>query len=97
MKDRGPEATPPPESDFHGGTQRREVRARSRTPLEEHPFGLRQFEDAVEVILDGVDEAGGALRMAVGLGLLLNRRPWPGPSTSRYRQNCGDTCATDRN
>ena len=36
-----------------------------RAPLEEHALGLGEGEDAVERVLDGVDEAGAALRLGV--------------------------------
>ena len=39
--------------------------------LKSIPSVFARFEDAFEVILDGVDKAGGALRVTVGLGLLL--------------------------
>src|SRR5205085_3719827 len=41
---------------------RREVAARARSELEEHPLGLGEREDGVHRVLDGVDEAGRALR-----------------------------------
>ena len=40
--------------------------------LKSIPSVLARFEDAGEVILDGVDKAGGALRVTVGLGLLFD-------------------------
>ena len=46
----------------------REVRAGARSPLEEHALGLGEGEDGVERVVDGVDEAGGALRVAVAGG-----------------------------
>ncbi len=46
-----------------------EVGAGAGAPLEEHAFGLGEGEDGVEGVVDGVDEAGGALRAGVaGLG-----------------------------
>ncbi len=36
-----------------------------RAPLEEHALGLGEGEDGVEGVLNGVDEAGGALRLGV--------------------------------
>ena len=50
---------------FGGSAQRREIGAGAAAPLEEHAFGLRQSEDGVERIFYRVDEAGGALRLAV--------------------------------
>src|SRR5579864_448908 len=50
---------------FGGSAQRREIRAGAAAPLEEHAFGLRQRQDRVERIFDGIDEAGGALGLAV--------------------------------
>ena len=38
------------------------------SPLEEHAFGLGEGEDGVERVIDGVDEAGGALRIAIAGG-----------------------------
>src|SRR5580704_6491301 len=46
-------------------TQRRKVRARAAAPLEEHTLGLGESQNRVERILDRVDEASGALRLAV--------------------------------
>ena len=50
---------------FHRTADRREVGAGARSPLEEHAFGLGQGQDGVERVVDGVDEAGRALRVAV--------------------------------
>ena len=47
-----------------------EVRARPRSPLEEHGLGLREIEDRGHGVLDGVDEAGARLlrdRLPVGI------------------------------
>ena len=46
----------------------REIGAGAASPLEEHAFGLGEGEDGVERIFDGVDEAGGALRVAIAGG-----------------------------
>ena len=66
---------------FGGGTQRREIGSGAAAPLEEHAFGLRESEDGVERIFYRVDEAGGALRLAVAgdaeLDLLRLRIPVP--------------------
>ena len=50
---------------FHRTADGGEVRTGSGAPLEEHAFGLGEGEDGVERILDGVDEAGGALGLGV--------------------------------
>ena len=50
---------------FHGAADLGEVGACAGAPLEEHAFGLGEGEDAVERVVDGVDEAGGALRAGV--------------------------------
>ena len=50
---------------LHGAADAREVGAGAGAPLEEHAFGLGEGEDGVERILDGVDEAGGALGLGV--------------------------------
>src|SRR6185437_14151168 len=55
-----------------GGTQWRKVGTGSRSPLEEHALGLGQREDGIERILDRVDEAGGALRIAISGNAELN-------------------------
>ena len=64
-----------------GGAQRREVGAGARAPLEEHALGLGQRQDAVQRIVDRVDEAGGALRLGVAdraeFDLLLGGVPVP--------------------
>src|ERR1700678_3199278 len=52
--------------------QRRKIRPRARSPLEEHPFGLRQSEDGIERILYRIDEAGRALRPRVSGGAEFN-------------------------
>src|SRR6185503_12621304 len=46
-----------------GGADGREVRSRARAKLEEHALRLGQAEDRVHRVLDGVDEAGGSLRV----------------------------------
>ena len=43
-------------------TDRRQVRARARSELEQHPLGPRQGQDGIHRVLDRVDEAGRALR-----------------------------------
>ena len=58
---------------FHGAADGREVGAGARAPLEEHALGLGEGEDGVERVLDGVDEAGGAL----GLGVAGDARTRP--------------------
>ncbi len=50
---------------FAASAQGGEIRARARAPLEEHPFGLGQVHDRFHVVLDGVDEAGRALRLGL--------------------------------
>ena len=45
-----------------------------RAPLEEHALGLGQGQDGVERVVDGVDEAGGALRVAIAGGGELTSR-----------------------
>src|ERR1019366_2204038 len=42
-----------------------EIGAGAAAPLEEHAFGLGESEDGVEGILHRVDEAGGALGLAI--------------------------------
>src|SRR5271169_5709652 len=56
---------------FPAAAQGGEVRAGAGAPLEEHAFGLGQVHDGIHVVLDGIDEAGGALR----LGLHANVEP----------------------
>ncbi len=54
---------------FHAAADLGEVGACAGAPLEEHALGLGEREDRVEGVVDGVDEAGGALRAGVaGLG-----------------------------
>ncbi len=50
---------------FVGAADGGEVGAGAGSPLEEHAFGLGEVEDGVEGVGDGVDEAGGALGVAV--------------------------------
>ena len=50
---------------FPAAAQRREVRAGAGAPLEEHALGLGQVHDGIHVVLDGIDEAGGALRLGL--------------------------------
>ena len=57
---------------FAAAAERREVCARSRAPLEEHAFRSRQAHDGFHIVLDGIDEARGALR----LGLHANVEPY---------------------
>ena len=49
---------------LHGAADVAEVGACAGAPLEEHALGLGEGEDGVERVLDGVDEAGGALGLA---------------------------------
>ena len=65
MKQSGPLAVPPPESSFFRAADGGEIGAGARAPLEEHALGLGEGQDGVERVLDGVDEAGRALRLAV--------------------------------
>ncbi len=44
------------------GPDRRQIRARARSELEEHPLGARQTQNRVHRVLHRVDETGGALR-----------------------------------
>ena len=53
---------------FHRAADGGQVGARARSPLEEHALGLGQGEDGVERVVDGVDEAGRALRVLVAGG-----------------------------
>ena len=53
---------------LHGAADGAEVGTGARTPLEEHALGLGEGEDGVERVLDGVDEAGGALGLGVAGG-----------------------------
>ena len=66
---------------FGGGAQRREIGSGAAAPLEEHAFGFRESEDGIERIFYRVDEAGGALRLAVSgdaeFDLLSLRIPVP--------------------
>ena len=50
---------------FPAAAQRGEVRAGAGAPLEEHALGLGQVHDGFHVVLDGIDEAGGALRLGL--------------------------------
>ena len=50
---------------FHGSADAGKVSPGTRSPLEEHAFGLGQGQDGIERIVDRVDEAGGALGTAV--------------------------------
>ena len=50
---------------FMAAAQRGEIRAGARSPLEQHALRLRQVHDRIHVVLDGVDEAGGALRLGL--------------------------------
>ncbi len=66
---------------FGRAAQRREIGSGAAAPLEEHAFGLRESENGIERIFHRVDEAGGALRLAVSgdaeLDLLRLRIPVP--------------------
>src|SRR5208282_1010338 len=66
---------------FGGGAQRREIGSGTAAPLEEHAFGLGESENRVERIFYRIDEAGGALRIAVAgdaeFDLLRLRIPVP--------------------
>ncbi len=53
---------------LHGASDGGEVGAGAGAPLEEHAFGFGEGEDGVEGVLDGVDEAGGALGLGVAGG-----------------------------
>ena len=46
---------------FFGASNGREVRARSRAPFEQHALCFREVQDGVHRVVDGVDEARGAL------------------------------------
>ena len=46
-----------------GGADGGQVHARARAVLEQHGLGLGEVHDAAHVVLDRVDEAGGALRL----------------------------------
>ena len=50
---------------FAAAAKRREVCACSRTPLEEHSFRSCQAHDGFHVVLNGIDEACGALRLGL--------------------------------
>src|SRR5581483_10720173 len=50
---------------FGGRAQRGEISAGTRSPLEQHAFGLSEGKDRIERILYRVDETGGALGMAI--------------------------------
>src|SRR5262249_12738871 len=66
---------------FRGRTQRRKIRASTRSPLEQHAFGFGESQNGIERIFDGVDEAGRTLRLLVAgdpeLYLLRLRIPVP--------------------
>src|SRR5206468_2442811 len=55
---------------FIGRTQRGKIAAGARAPLEEHSLRLRERQDGVERIGNGVDEAGRTLRMAIAGALI---------------------------
>ena len=57
---------------FGGRTQRRQIGARARSPLEQHALGLGEGEDAVERIVYRVDEARRALRVLVADGAVFH-------------------------
>ena len=59
---------------FAAAAQRREIRARARAPLEQHPLGLGQVHDRFHVVLDRVDEAGRALRLGLHADVEPHRR-----------------------
>ena len=65
MKLSGPLAVPPPERFSLLPRMGGEVGAGAGSPLEEHALGLGEGEDGVHRVLNGVDEAGGALGMGV--------------------------------
>src|SRR5437899_7525631 len=54
--------------------QRGEVCTRARTPLEQHALGLYQVHDRFHIVLDGVDEAGRALRFRLHTYVEPHRR-----------------------
>ncbi len=56
---------PPPESDSRLPRSVEKFVPGSRAPLEEHAFRLRQAHDGFHVVLNGIDEAGGALRLGL--------------------------------
>ena len=76
---------------FHRAADRRQVGARARAPLEQHAFGLGQGQDGVQRVVNRVDEAGRALRIAVAGRGVLARRPSPGPSASSGRPESGSS------
>ena len=59
---------------FVAAAQRGEIRARARAPLEEHALGLGQVHDRFHVVLDGIDEAGRALRLGLHAHVEPDRR-----------------------
>ena len=59
---------------FLRGPDRRQIASRSRTPLEEHAFGLRQIQNRAHRVLDRIDEAGGALRLCFHAAVEPDRR-----------------------
>src|ERR1043166_2460137 len=63
MNDTGPDAVPPPLSSSFDERIGDRLVPRPRAVLEEHALGLGQTEDRLHRIVDGVDEAGRALRM----------------------------------
>ncbi len=65
MKETGPEAKPPLVRRSRLPRRRGEVGAGAGAEFEEHPFRTRQAEDGIHGILDGIDEARGALRLAL--------------------------------
>jgi hypothetical protein len=67
-----PEDVPPPESFFLTAADLGKVRARARAVLEEAGLVLGQVEDAHQVVIDGLDEAGRALGLGVGVGGLAD-------------------------
>ena len=57
-----------------GAPDGRQVRARARAPLEEHPLGLGQVQDRGHRVIDGVDEARRALRLRLDTAVEPHRR-----------------------
>ena len=70
---------------------RRQVGARARAPLEEHALGLGQGQDRVQRVIDGVDEAGRALRIAGSRWRRTSRRRSPDPSASSAPSDSGSS------
>ena len=75
MKLSGPEAVPPPESSSIEPRIGERFEPVPDPHLKSMPLGLGEGQDRVERVVDRVDEAGGALRIAIaGSGELDPRR-----------------------